>query len=60
MVARLRSREVRVRVGPAVAVELPGVADLDDEVEVEVADDQLLVVGADPTSPTNWPRGSTK
>ena len=32
-------------VGTAVAVELPGVADLDDLVEVEVAHDQLLVMG---------------
>ena len=46
MVARvLGSREVRVRVRSTVAEELPGVADLHDPVEVEVAHDQLLVVG---------------
>ena len=38
--------QVAVRVGPAVAVELPGLADLGDPVEVHVADQQLLVVGA--------------
>ena len=42
---RLRSDEVVVRVRPAIAVELPRLADLGDLVEVHVADDQLLVVG---------------
>ena len=37
--------EVPVRVRPAVAVELPRLADLLDQVEVHVADEQLLVVG---------------
>src|SRR6266550_7848001 len=41
----LRSDEVVVRVGPAVAVELPRLADLGDLVEVHVPDDQLLVMG---------------
>ena len=40
----LRADEVFVGVGPAVAEELPGLADLLDLVEVEVADEQLLVV----------------
>src|SRR5687768_6686977 len=42
----LRSDEVSVRVRPAVAVELPRLADFLDLVEVHVPDDQLLVVGA--------------
>src|SRR5688500_16294827 len=42
----LGSDEVVVRVGPAVAVELPRLADLGDLVQVEVAHDQLLVVRA--------------
>ena len=41
-------RQVAVGVGPAVAVEGPAVADLGEQVEVEVADDQLgIVVVAD-------------
>src|SRR4029079_16879803 len=40
----LWSDEVAVRVGPAVAVELPRVAHLVDHVEVHVAHEQLLVV----------------
>src|SRR5688572_29334759 len=43
---RLRRDEVSIRVGSAVAVELPRLADLLDLVEVHVPDDQLLVVGA--------------
>ena len=39
------SGDVVVRVGPAIAVERPPVADLADLVEVEVADDQLRLVG---------------
>ena len=47
MVARTQGRvRSRVRLGSPVAVELPSVADLRDPVQVEVADDQLLVVGA--------------
>src|SRR6185369_15976474 len=42
----LGSREVRVRVGSPVAVELPGVADFGDEVQVEVSDDEFLVLVA--------------
>src|SRR5689334_11508827 len=42
---RLRSDEVLVRVGPSIPVELPGLANLGDQVEVHVPDDQLLVVG---------------
>src|SRR5215218_4819311 len=42
----LRAGEVVVLVGPPVAVELPGLADLRDEVEVHVPDDQLLLVRA--------------
>ena len=42
--ASLRADEVVVGVRPAVAEELPRLADLLDLVEVEVADDQLLVV----------------
>ena len=41
----LRSDEVLVCVGSPVAEELPGVADFHDPVEIEVANDQLLVVG---------------
>src|SRR5262245_5611353 len=40
-----RPDEVVVRVGPAVAVELPCLADLLDLVEVHVPDEQLLVMG---------------
>ena len=41
----LGTRQVGVGVGPPVAVELPGVADLHDLVHVEVADDELLLMG---------------
>ena len=51
--------ELVVGVGAAVAVERPAVADQLDLVQVEVADDQLGLVGS-PTSPTNLPSGSTK
>src|SRR6266568_2091018 len=34
--------QVAVEVGPAIAIELPRVADLGDEVEVEVGDDELV------------------
>ena len=57
--SRLRAGQVRIGVRPSVSEELPRVADLGDLVQVEVADDQLLVV-AEPMSPTNCPRGSTK
>ena len=43
--APLRSDEVVVGVGATVAEELPRLADLGDLVEVDVADEQLLVVG---------------
>src|SRR3974390_1464553 len=36
--------ELPVRVGPAVAEELPGLADLEDLVEVEVGDDERVLV----------------
>src|SRR5688572_19227113 len=36
--------EIAVGVRPAVSIELPGVADLLDPLEIEVAHDQLLVV----------------
>ena len=38
--------QVPVGLGTAVAVELPRLADLRDQVEVQVADEQLLVVRA--------------
>src|SRR3954451_8494367 len=41
----LRPDEVVVGVGPAIAEELPRLADLGDLVEVHVANHQLLVVG---------------
>src|SRR5690554_6759604 len=44
MVVSLRLRDARVRVGSAVAVELPVVAHLLHHVEVEVTDDELLRV----------------
>src|SRR3954447_1552715 len=42
--------EVVVRVGSAVAVELPDLADLRDDVEIEVADDQLFLERAADTA----------
>ena len=42
--APLRADEVVVRVGSAVAEELPRLADLGNLVEVDVPDEQLLVV----------------
>ena len=44
--APLRSDQVAVRLGAPVAVELPGLADLRDQLEVHVPDEQLLVVRA--------------
>src|SRR3712207_6536106 len=41
-----RARDGGVGLRPAVPVELPGVAPLPDQVEVEVADDDLLVLAA--------------
>src|SRR5699024_1661992 len=50
-----RLRDARVRLWPAIAIELPVVANLSDEVEIEVADDELLVfarpVATDDVSP---------
>ena len=43
--ARSGPDEVLVRVGSPVAVELPGLADLGDQVQIHVPDDELLVVG---------------
>src|SRR3990167_7470083 len=43
--ANLRMDEVGVHLRPAVAVELPRLADFLDHVHVEVADDQLFVMG---------------
>src|SRR5262249_24771597 len=40
----LRRRDRTVRLGPAIAVELPEVTDLADHVEVEVADDDVVGV----------------
>ena len=54
------TRVLRSDVGAAVAVERPAVADLGEQVHVEVADDQLGARVASPTSPTNLPSGSTK